>query len=56
MFINTEDNNDSMNRRKTGDDKIDPGIFSLMEPGWWALHATAITGIYLLGNKLRNRY
>jgi hypothetical protein len=35
--------------------KIDPGTFSLMEPGWWALHATAITGVYLLGTKLRNR-
>jgi len=34
---------------------IDPGTFSLMEPGWWALHATAIAGVYLLGSKLRNR-
>ncbi|MEA4925411.1 MAG: hypothetical protein VB084_08885 [Syntrophomonadaceae bacterium] len=38
------------------EDKVDPGAFSFMEPGWWALHATAIAGVYLLGNKLRTRY
>jgi len=30
-------------------DKIDPGTFSFLEPGWWALHATAITAVYALG-------
>jgi len=56
LFTNTRDNSDSIIDRVTGNEKIDPGIFSLMEPGWWALHATAIAGIYLLGSKLHNRY
>lgn len=34
------------------DDKVDPGTFSMMEPGWYALHAVAIVGIYLLGSRL----
>lgn len=38
------------------DDKIDPGTFSIMEPGWWALHATAIAGVYLLGKKMHSRF
>jgi len=50
------DYKNSMVKKMTNDDKIDPGTFSLMEPGWWALHATAIAGVYLLGSKLRNRY
>jgi len=45
----------SLTEKYTQDGKIDPGMFSFMELGWWALHATAITGIYLLGCRLRNR-
>jgi hypothetical protein len=26
-----------------------------METGWWALHAAAITGIYVMGSRLANR-
>ena len=56
MFSGAMDYTNSMIKNLKNDDKIDPGTFSLMEPGWWALHAAAITGVYLLGNKLRNRY
>ncbi len=30
-------------------DKIDPGSFSFLESGWWALHLTAISGAVWLG-------
>ncbi|NLO20515.1 MAG: hypothetical protein GX119_00740 [Syntrophomonadaceae bacterium] len=33
-------------------DKIDPGGFSFMEPGWWALHATAITAIWVIADRM----
>ncbi len=42
-------------RKAMHDDKIDPGTFSIMEPGWFALHAAAIAGIYLLGSRLSRR-
>ena len=56
MFSNVTDFKDAMVKNLRSEDKIDPGPFSIMEPGWWALHATAIAGVYLLGSKLRNRY
>lgn len=37
-------------------DKIDPGTFSFMEPGWWALHATAVAGVYMLGSMLSRNH
>lgn len=49
------DYKNSINRKLMGTDKIDPGTYSFMQPGWWALHATAITAVYVLGNKLSNR-
>jgi hypothetical protein len=56
MFSDVMDHKDAMVKSLRRDRKVDPGTFSLMEPGWWALHATAIAGVYLLGSKLRNRY
>jgi hypothetical protein len=56
LFSNMMDYKDSMVKRLSPDDKIDPGTFSLMEPGWWVLHATAIAGVYMLGSKMRNRF
>jgi len=50
------DSTDSMIRKMRENDKIDPGTFSIMEPGWWALHAAAITSVYLLGRKLHNHH
>ena len=56
VFSNLMDHTESIVKRLTNDDKIDLGTFSLMEPGWWALHAAAIGGIYYLGSRLGNRY
>lgn len=56
MFSDEEDYKGNVINQLTRDDKVDPGIFSLMQPGWWALHLTAIAGVYMLGNKLSNRY
>lgn len=53
MFVNFTD---SMVRKLRQDDKIDPGTFSIMEPGWLALHAAAIAGVYLLGSRLNSRH
>lgn len=43
------DMKNSMMKKMTGDDKIDPGTFSIGQTGWWFLHAAAIAGIYALG-------
>jgi len=56
MLSDFTDYKDAIVKNLRSEDKVDPGTFSLMEPGWWALHATAIAGVYLLGSKLRNRY
>jgi len=32
-------------------DNVDTGAFSFMEPGWWALHATVITVIWLIADR-----
>lgn len=56
MLSSLWDRKNSALRKMTNDDKVDPGTFSLMEPGWWALHATAIAGVYMLGHKLGKRF
>lgn len=56
MFSNMEGYKESVVKRLHRDEKIDPGAFSLMEPGWWVLHVTAIAGVYMLGSKLRHRH
>jgi hypothetical protein len=55
MLSHISDFKDNVFNNLRSEDKIDPGTFSFMEPGWWALHATAVAGIYLLGSKLHNR-
>lgn len=58
MFSNLMDFMDyknSVSKRVMQKDKVDPGTFSLLEPGWWALHAAAITGIYLLGTRMARK-
>jgi hypothetical protein len=42
----------SLGRKMINEDKVDPGSMSFLEPGWWALHAAAITGIYILANRM----
>ncbi|HHW62010.1 MAG TPA: hypothetical protein GX404_08910 [Syntrophomonadaceae bacterium] len=50
MFSGLIDYKNSLNK-KMNQNQIDPGTFSMFEPGWWALHAVAITGLYMLGNR-----
>lgn len=46
------DYKNSIAKKIINEDKIDPGTFSFLEPGWWALHAAAITAIYVIGNTI----
>lgn len=56
MYSGFMDYSNSILKKAIGDDKVDPGSFSFMQPAWWALHATALAGVYMLGSKLKNRY
>ncbi len=55
MFAGLMDYKNSMARKLMNQDKVDPGTFSFLEPGWWALHATAITAVYLLGTMMTKK-
>lgn len=55
MFSGIQDIKNSMVRKMTGDDKVDPGTFSLGETGWWVLHAGAIAGVYAIASKMARR-
>lgn len=46
------DYKNSVGRKLFNQDRIDPGAFSFMENGWWALHAAAIAGVFALGHSL----
>lgn len=35
--------------------RVDPGPFSFMQPGWFALHALTIGGSILIGKALEKR-
>ncbi|MEA1961772.1 MAG: hypothetical protein U9N81_10985 [Bacillota bacterium] len=53
MFASLWDYKNSTLKKAVGqDNKIDPGTFSILEPGWIALHAVVITGVYMLGCRL----
>ena len=52
MFANMMDRKNSLLKKVMGNDKIDPGSFSFLESGWWALHAAMVTGIFWLGYKM----
>ncbi len=56
MLNGMQDYKNSIMKQMTGDDKIDPGTFSIGETGWWVLHAGAIAGIYALGSKMSKRW
>lgn len=49
------DYKNSVSKKVMRRDKVDPGTFSMLEPGWWALHAVAITGVYLLGRRMQRQ-
>jgi hypothetical protein len=45
------DRRNSAIRKMMGNDKADPGTYSFLQPGWWALHAAAITGLYIMAKR-----
>ena len=45
------DRRNSAIRKIMGNDKPDPGTYSFLQPGWWALHAAAITGLYIMAKR-----
>ncbi|MEN6351172.1 MAG: hypothetical protein ABFD08_17485 [Syntrophomonas sp.] len=49
------DYKNSIGRKLFDQDKVDPGSLSFMENGWWALHAAAITGLFILGHSMGKR-
>jgi len=54
-MLDVLDRKNSIGKKIIGEDKVDPGTFSFMEPGWWVFHAAAITGIYVLSNRISHR-
>lgn len=56
MLDGIQDYTNSAIKKLTGDNKVDPGAFSLGETGWWLLHAGAIAGIYMLSSRMTKRY
>lgn len=52
MLSGLMDYRNSLLKKMINQDRIDPGTFSMFEPGWWALHALAITGVYMLGSRM----
>ena len=52
MLADLMDRRNSFAKKLMHQDKADPRTFSFMEPGWWALHAVTIAGVYMLGHNL----
>ncbi|WP_157048971.1 hypothetical protein [Syntrophomonas palmitatica] len=46
------DRRNSFAKKLMNSDRVDPGTFSFLEPGWWALHAATIAGVYALGSMI----
>jgi len=55
MLLGMMDYKNSLAKKILNQDKVDPGTFSFLEPGWWALHATTITAAIMLGSMLSKR-
>jgi len=56
MFLSgIMDYRNSIVKKMINQDKVDPGTFSFLEPGWWALHATTITAAVMLGSMLSKK-
>lgn len=36
--------------------RVDPGIFSFLEPGWFIFHVFAVVGIIMLGMAIERKY
>lgn len=50
------DHKNSMIKKLIKKDKVDPGTFSFLEPGWWLFHTAAILSIYYISNKINRNY
>ncbi|MGI6453977.1 MAG: hypothetical protein ACOX0E_11025 [Syntrophomonadaceae bacterium] len=55
MFLGWMDYKNSMVKKMAGRNKVDPGTFSFLEPGWWVLHAATISAAYTLGKKMSRK-
>ncbi|CFX63983.1 Uncharacterized [Syntrophomonas zehnderi OL-4] len=55
MLNGMQDYKNTVIKKVTGGDRIDPGAFSIGETGWWLFHAAAIAGVYALGVKMGRR-
>ncbi|HBQ27663.1 MAG TPA: hypothetical protein DD791_14815 [Syntrophomonas sp.] len=55
MLSGIMDYRNSVIKKVLNQDKVDPGTFSFLEPGWWALHATTITAAIMLGNMIAKK-
>lgn len=55
MLSGIIDYRNSIMKKILHQDKVDPGTFSFLEPGWWALHATTITAAIMLGSMLAKK-
>ena len=49
------DYKNSISKKVMRRDKIDPGTFSILEPGWCVLHAASIAGIFLLARRMQRQ-
>jgi len=54
VLMDFMDYKNSVSKKFMRQDKVDPGTFSMLEPGWWVLHALAISGVYLLGRRMQH--
>lgn len=55
LLLGLMDYKNSLVKKMLNQDRIDPGSFSFLESGWWALHAAAITGIFALGHQMAKK-
>ncbi|MGI5912865.1 MAG: hypothetical protein ACOX6E_09885 [Syntrophomonadaceae bacterium] len=55
MLSGMMDYKNSLSKKLINRDKVDPGTFSFLEPGWWVLHAVTITSMYMLGKMMSKR-
>lgn len=55
MLSGIIDYRNSVIKKILNQDKVDPGTFSFLEPGWWALHATTITAAIMLGSMIAKK-
>jgi len=55
LFAGMMDYKNSIAKKMMRQDKVDPGTFSFFKPGWWVLHATTITAVYMLGQMMNKK-